>query len=110
MTDALAAVAEPNRRRILQLLASGPRTVSELADEFTTTRSATSQHLAVLRQVGLVAADKVGRTRIYKVEPTGLRQLQAEIDRFWTHELDQLAADASAIAQRRRHGPGKDEA
>ncbi len=109
MTDALAAVAEPNRRRILQLLASGPRTVSELADEFTTTRSATSQHLAVLRDVGLVAADKVGRTRIYRVVPQGLAQLHAEIDRFWTDELDLLAADATAVAQGRRDDTSKDE-
>lgn len=108
MTDALAAVAEPNRRRILQLLASGPRTVGELADHFTTTRSATSQHLAVLREVGLVDADKVGRTRVYRVVPEGLALLQTEIDRFWTHELDRLAADAGAMARARRD-TSKDE-
>ena len=48
MVDALSAAAEPTRRRILQLLAAGPRPVSALAAEFTVTRSAVSQHLLVL--------------------------------------------------------------
>ena len=96
MIDALSAAAEPTRRRILQLLASRPRTVSSIAAEFTVTRSAISQHLLLLAEVGLVAAEKVGRERIYRVVPEGLRRLQAEIDRFWTVELDRLVADAHA--------------
>ncbi len=95
--DALSAAAEPNRRRILQLLASRPRTVSSVAAEFTVTRSAISQHLGVLSEAGLVTAEKVGRQRIYRVVPAGLRTLQAEIDRFWTDELDVLVADAHAL-------------
>lgn len=98
VTDALSAAAEPNRRRILQLLASRPRTVSEIAAEFTVTRSAISQHLGVLSVAGLVDAEKVGRQRIYRVLPTGLHKLQREIDRFWTNELDLLVADAHAHA------------
>ncbi|WP_310528233.1 metalloregulator ArsR/SmtB family transcription factor [Nocardioides sp.] len=94
MTDALSAAAEPTRRRILQLLAPQPRTVSEIAADFTITRSAISQHLLLMEQVGLVSAEKVGRQRIYRVRPEGLRDLQAEIDRFWTTELDLLVADA----------------
>jgi len=96
VTDALSAAAEPTRRRILQLLAPQPRTVSDIAAEFPVTRSAVSQHLLLLEQVGLVAAEKVGRQRIYRVLPGGLRDLQAEIDRFWTQELDQLVVDAHA--------------
>ena len=97
MTDVLTAEAEPNRRRILQLLASGPRSVNQVASEFTSTRSAISQHLLVLEDAGLVSAEKVGRQRIYRVLPSGLRRLQDEIDRFWTDELDQLVADAQAL-------------
>ena len=96
VTDPLTAAAEPNRRRILQLLASQQRTVSDIAAEFPVTRSAISQHLLVLADAGLVEAEKVGRQRIYRVLPSGLRKLQAEIDRFWTNELDQLVADARA--------------
>ena len=92
--DALTAAAEPTRRRILQLLASQPLTVTEIAARFPVTRSAISQHLLLLAEVGLVAAEKSGRQRIYRVVPAGLRTLQAEIDRFWTAELDQLVADA----------------
>jgi DNA-binding transcriptional ArsR family regulator len=101
VTDALSAAAEPTRRHILQLLAPRPRTVSEIASEFPVTRSAISQHLLLLESVGLVAAEKVGRQRIYRVVPSGLRSLQAEIDRFWTDELDLLVADAHALNQRR---------
>jgi DNA-binding transcriptional ArsR family regulator len=95
--DPLSAAAEPNRRRILQFLASKPRTVSEVAAEFPVTRSAISQHLLVLADAGLVEAERVGRHRIYRVLPGGLRKLQAEIDRFWTNELDQLVTDAHTL-------------
>ena len=97
MTDALSAAAEPNRRRILQLLASQPRTVNEIAAEFTVTRSAISQHLLVLAEAGLVDAEKIGRQRMYRVLPSGLQKLQAEIDRFWTTELDLLVSDAQEL-------------
>jgi DNA-binding transcriptional ArsR family regulator len=99
VTDELSAAAEPTRRRILQLLASHPRTVSTIAAEFPVTRSAISQHLLVLAEVGLVEAEKVGRERFYRVVPAGLHRLQAEIDRFWTTELDLLVADAHALKE-----------
>jgi len=95
--DAFSAAAEPTRRRILQLLAAHPRTVSEIAAEFTVTRSAISQHLLVLADAGLVDAEKQGRQRMYRVLPSGLQKLQAEIDRFWTDELDLLVADAHRL-------------
>ena len=95
--DALTAAAEPNRRRILQLLAARPRTVNEVVAEFSVTRSAISQHLRVLSDAGLVTAEKAGRQRTYRVLPSGLQKLQAEIDRFWTDELDQLVVDAQDL-------------
>ncbi len=72
-------------------------TVGEIAEHFPVTRSATSQHLLLLVDAGLVEAEKVGRTRIYRVLPDGLRKLQAEIDLFWTSELDLLVADAHQL-------------
>ena len=101
MPDILSAAAEPNRRRILQLLASGPHTVTELAAHFPVTRSAISQHLGVLAEVGLVTNRKEGRQRFYEVVPSGMARLRAEIDRFWTFELDQLVSDATALSRRR---------
>ena len=101
MPDILSAAAEPTRRRILQLLASGPRTVTDLAANFTVTRSAISQHLAVLTEVGLVVGRKEGRQRIYSEVPSGMAQLRLELERFWTTELDLLVADATALTSDR---------
>ena len=101
MTDALSAAAEPTRRRILQLLAPQPRTVSEIAAEFTVTRSAISQHLLLLER-GRARDRREGRTPADLHRPTqGLRELQAEIDRFWTAELDLLVADAHHLNDNR---------
>lgn len=97
MTDAFSAAAEPTRRRILQLLAVRPRTVGDIAGEFPVTRSAISQHLLLLADAGLVEAEKVGRQRMYRVLPSGLQKLQAEIDRLWTDELNLLVADAHGL-------------
>src|ERR1035437_1277590 len=96
MPDILSAAAEPTRRRILQLLASGPRTVNELAANFTVTRSAISQHLGVLTEVGLVVSRKDGRRRIYTVVPAGMSQLRVELGGLCTVELNFLAADPTA--------------
>lgn len=98
MPDVLSVAAEPTRRRLLQLLASGPHTVNDLAANFTVTRSAISQHLGALAEVGLVSNRKEGRQRIYRVEASGMAQLRSEVDRFWTHELDLLVAEATALA------------
>jgi DNA-binding transcriptional ArsR family regulator len=101
VTDALSVAAEPTRRRLLQLLASGPRTVNDLAAHFPVTRSAISQHLGALAEVGLVINRKQGRQRFYSVRAEGMAKLRAEIDKFWTTELDRLVDDATALAERR---------
>ncbi len=101
MPDVLSAAAEPTRRRILQLLTAGPQTVSELAGRFSVTRSAISQHLGVLVEVGLLTRRKEGRQQFYGLRPAGMARLRSEIDKFWTDELDQLVADAHDIARNR---------
>jgi DNA-binding transcriptional ArsR family regulator len=102
VTDAFAAAAEPNRRRILQLLAHGPMYAGDIAARFDVTRSAISQHLGVLTEAGLVSAEQQGRQRLYRVESSGIARLQAEIASFWTHELDELVRDADRVAGARR--------
>jgi DNA-binding transcriptional ArsR family regulator len=97
MPDLLAAVAEPNRRRLLQLLASGEQSVNTLAAHFDVTRSAISQHLGVLVDAGLVTRRRDGRFQLYQLAPSGLAELRSELDSFWTHELDQLVYDALAM-------------
>jgi len=108
MPDVFSAAAEPTRRRLLQLLTAGPQTVTSLAERFSVTRSAISQHLLVLAEVGLVEAEKVGRERHYRLVPAGMAALRSEIDRFWTDELDLLVADATALSSP-RSAPGQQQ-
>ena len=98
MLDPLEVAAEPNRRRLLQLLAGGEKTVTDLALEFTVSRSAISQHLLLLEQAGLVVARKQGRNRFYRLDAAGMNELRRLFDQFWTSELDQLVADAGSYA------------
>lgn len=98
MLDLLEVAAEPTRRRLLQLLAPGERTVTQLASQFPVTRSAVSQHLAILAQVGLVTSRKQGRERYYRLDERGLRRLRSLFESFWSEELDRLVADANDYA------------
>jgi DNA-binding transcriptional ArsR family regulator len=95
--DLVAAVAEPNRRRLLQLLGHGEKTVNELASHFTVSRPAISQQLGVLAGAGLVISRQEGRFRYYRLHAVGMAALRAELDSFWTRELDQFVRDAPAI-------------
>jgi DNA-binding transcriptional ArsR family regulator len=89
--DLLGVLAEPNRRRLLELLRGGERTVTELAAEFSVTRPAVSQHLGVLAAAGLVEVRQDGRYRRYRLDPDGMAALRGTLDAFWSSELEQLA-------------------
>ena len=82
--DAWAALADPTRRSILELVAVRPRAVRELADLLPVTRPAVSQHLKLLKTAGLVLDRAEGTRRIYRANPDGLRELRTQLDRFWT--------------------------
>jgi len=97
MLDLLEVAAEPTRRRLLQLLSSGERTVTELTASFTVSRSAISQHLLLLSEVGLVTARKEGRNRFYALDRRGVARLRQLFESFWTNELDLLAEDARQL-------------
>jgi DNA-binding transcriptional ArsR family regulator len=90
--DLLSVLAEPNRRRLLELLRGGEMTVTELASHFTVTRPAISQHLGVLAAAGLVEVRRDGRFRRYRVRPDGMAALRSSLDAFWSTELEQLVA------------------
>jgi DNA-binding transcriptional ArsR family regulator len=85
--DRWTALGDPTRRAILELLADRPRAVVELAGELPITRPAVSQHLKVLKNAGLVLGDPVGTRRIYRVDPDGLAELRADLERFWGNAL-----------------------
>lgn len=89
-TDVYRAIADPTRRRILILLGREELSVSALAERFPVTRPAISQHLATLREAGLVRFRKDGRTRYYRArfEPLGeVVDWLAYFDAFWSDKL-----------------------
>ena len=92
MRDLVSVLAEPNRRRLLELLVGGEQAVGTLAAQFGVTRSAISQHLGVLARAGLVTSRQEGRHRYYRLIPEGMAQLRSSLDIFWSAELDALAA------------------
>ncbi len=81
--DALAALADPTRRQVFEILASKPMPVGALADRLPVSRPAVSQHLKVLTDAGLVWVQPEGTRRIYAVRREGLAELRAWIDRYW---------------------------
>ena len=91
--NALEALADPTRRRVFEKLRTGPMPVGRLAAGLPVSRPAVSQHLKVLKEAGLVAEDKDGTRRIYRIDPRGLGQLRAWLDQFWEMALDAFKAE-----------------
>jgi DNA-binding transcriptional ArsR family regulator len=87
---ALRALAHPRRRRMLALVSAAPRASGELADACGWTRPATSQHLKVLRDAGLVEVRKDGNRRLYRAREASLAQLRAFLNDFWAARLGEL--------------------
>jgi DNA-binding transcriptional ArsR family regulator len=97
--QSLLAIADPTRRRIVELLAERDRTSGELVDEFDLSAPAISQHLNVLRAAGLVTTRAEGQTRIQALNPRGLDELDAWLERtrqFWSQRLDALERELKA--------------
>ena len=83
----LAALADPSRCAIVEALRGGPKAVGELARELPISRPAVSQHLKVLRESRLVRAEPKGASNVYYIDPAGLGQMRAWLDRFWSNTL-----------------------
>jgi DNA-binding transcriptional ArsR family regulator len=84
---ALAALADPTRRRVFERLKSGPQAVSAIAHGMPVSRPAVSQHLKVLKEAGLVADRPEGTRRVYYIDPHGLGALRGWLDQFWDEAL-----------------------
>ncbi len=93
----LAALGDSTRRTIFERLADRPRAVGELAAELPVSRPAVSQHLRVLKDVGLVIDHRFGTRRVYQLNPDGVGALRAYLDQFWNQSL---AAFKAAAEQR----------
>jgi DNA-binding transcriptional ArsR family regulator len=100
--EALAALADPTRRQIVDLLAAGEVAAGELAGHFAVSRPAVSRHLRVLREAGLVTVRAEGQRRVYALDPGPLAELDAWLARYrrlWAQRLDALDTE---IARGRR--------
>ena len=89
----MEALSEPNRRRIVELLLSGERSVSLLAAETGLAQPAVSKHLRVLREAGLVEVRRDAQRRHYRIRPQPLAELDAWLEpyrRLWDERLDRL--------------------
>jgi DNA-binding transcriptional ArsR family regulator len=88
-----AALADPNRRTLLELLRERPRAVNELVERTGLSQPGTSKHLKVLREAGLVQVRREAQRRVYALEPGPLAELDvwlAPYRRLWNDSLDAL--------------------
>ena len=87
------ALADPSRRGIFESLTQGEAAVKELTARFDISQPAVSQHLAALREAGLVRARREGRQVFYRVDPQGMKPLIdwiAHYRAFWVEHIDRL--------------------
>jgi DNA-binding transcriptional ArsR family regulator len=104
MDEQIRALADPHRRRILELVQDRELAAGEIAAHFDVTRPAISQHLTVLKQAGLVDERRTGTKRLYRTRPEGLLGLKEFVDRLWAVGLDRLKQAAEAETTDREKG------
>ncbi len=101
-SDVFNAIAEERRRDIIEVLArSGEQPVGFIVKELDLAQPTVSKHLSVLRQVGIVAARKRGRERMYSLHAEKLKAVHdwtQSFERFWTHQTDRIKARAERLA------------
>jgi len=90
----LEALGDRTRMAIFQKLAGGPVAVNELARTLPVSRPAVSQHLRVLKDVGLVTDSRAGTRRLYQLNPVGVARLRAHFDQMWTQAMNSFQAAA----------------
>jgi DNA-binding transcriptional ArsR family regulator len=102
MSAAFMVLAEPHRRRILDLLLQEERPVGDLVADLALSQPAVSKHLRVLREAGLVEVRAVAQRRLYRVRPEPLRDIDdwlAPYRRLWAERLDALQAHLDAMEE-----------
>lgn len=94
--EGLTALADPTRQRIVEMLASGPLCAGDIAERFSISAPAISQHLKTLREAKLVRVRPKAQKRIYELDPEGVMELSDWIERiraFWATKLDALESE-----------------
>ncbi|HZO58854.1 MAG TPA: metalloregulator ArsR/SmtB family transcription factor [Solirubrobacterales bacterium] len=102
-TTAWAALAEPHRRALLELLRERPRPVGELVERLGLSQPGTSKHLRVLREAGLVRVHRQAQSRVYELEPAPLAELDAWLApyrRMWKESFDALGRHLDSTAKK----------
>jgi DNA-binding transcriptional ArsR family regulator len=89
--QALDALGDPTRRRVLELVGAGPTPVGQIAAQLPVSRPAVSKHLKVLGQAGLVTHVRSGTRSLYRIDTRGLEAVRAYVDGFWTDVLQAFA-------------------
>lgn len=110
--QSLAAIADPTRRRIVELLAQRDRTAGELVEAFDMSAPAISQHLNVLREAGLVVTRVAGQSRIQSLNPAGFDDLDAWLEKtraVWSRRLDALERELLADDARKSKAASKSQ-
>jgi DNA-binding transcriptional ArsR family regulator len=105
VVTALAALAEPNRLRIVELLRSGPQPVGEIGERLRLRQPQVSKHLKVLKGAGLVEAQPVAQQRRYQLRPAPFRALQGWLDAYrslWEARLDALDVVVEDLKRKER--------
>lgn len=105
MDDALRALADGTRRRILTLVRDGERTAGAIAGEFAVSRPAISQHLKVLLDSELLIVRREGTRRHYRANRQGLESVREMLEAFWDDRLARLKE--AAEAEERQKGNGR---
>jgi DNA-binding transcriptional ArsR family regulator len=100
------ALAAPRRREILTLVREDELSAGEIASRFDVSRPAISQHLAALREAGLLSERRDGTRRLYRAQPQALAGLRDFLNEFWTDRLERLRL-AAELEQQRRDKRGK---
>jgi DNA-binding transcriptional ArsR family regulator len=110
--DLFAALADPTRRQVLELLRRKERAAGEVVEAFPgLSQPAVSRHLRVLREAGLVRVRSDEQRRIYALEPSGFAELDRWLSHyrhFWNDQLDALENHLDARARERGHGRKKE--
>lgn len=102
--DVYTAIADPSRRRIVELLAERRRSVQDVATAFEMSRPAVSKHLRVLKEAGVVVDDVSGRERLYRLQAERLDEVTEWItsyQRFWRERLASLGRTTRRLADER---------
>jgi DNA-binding transcriptional ArsR family regulator len=107
--ETLAALAEPNRFRIVELLRSGPRAVNEIGERLRLNQPQVSKHLRVLKEAGLVEVQPRAQQRLYELRPQPLRRLHTWLERYrrvWEERFDEMDRLVAELKEKERSDDG----